>query len=132
MASINVRQVILEHLERVDALKRDGKTGGKGKSAAQNRHVSRAAAELDEQLHLVDFEAASQIVEKAERGEEVVNIAEELTTVTAEIERLESFKDKIAQKKRPELTRLSSRHASLLAAQLYFDAPLQVRKAPLF
>ncbi|KAI7160250.1 hypothetical protein KC349_g3604 [Hortaea werneckii] len=119
---MNVRQVILDHLGRVDALKRDGKTGGKGKSAAQNRHISRAAAELDERLHLVDFEVASQIVEEAEKDEKAVDIAKELITVTAEIERLETFKGRIALKKKPEFTRLSSRHASLLAAQLYIDA----------
>ncbi|KAI7338309.1 hypothetical protein KC315_g1839 [Hortaea werneckii] len=120
--AMGVRQVILDHLGRVDALKREGKTGGKGKSAVQDRHISRAAAELDERLHLVNFEVVSQIVEQAEKGEKAVDIAKELTTITAEIERLESFKGRIAQKKKPELTRLSSRHASLLAAQLYFDA----------
>ncbi|GAB1730617.1 hypothetical protein NU195Hw_g8576t1 [Hortaea werneckii] len=119
---MNVRQVILDHLGRVDALRRDGKTGGKGKLAAQNRHISRAAAEVDERLHLVDFEVVSQIVGQAEKGEQVVNVTKELTTVTAEIERLQTFKGRIAQKKKPELTRLSSRHASLLAARLYFDA----------
>ncbi|KAI7282493.1 hypothetical protein KC345_g3485 [Hortaea werneckii] len=119
---MNVRQVILDHLGRVDALRRDGKTEGKGKTAAQNRHISRAAAELDKRLHLVDFEVVSQIVEQAEKGKEVVNIAEELTKVATEIRRLETFKGRIAHKKKPELTRLSSRHASLLAAQLYFDA----------
>ncbi|KAI7211984.1 hypothetical protein KC333_g7366 [Hortaea werneckii] len=119
---MNVRQVILDHLGRVDALKREGKTGGKGKSAAQNRHISRAAAELDERLHLVDFELASQIVEKAEKGKQVVDIAKELSTVTTAIEKLESFKGRIALKKKPELTKLLSRHASLLAAQTYFDA----------
>ncbi|KAI7552674.1 hypothetical protein KC331_g1726 [Hortaea werneckii] len=119
---MNVRQVILDHLRRVDALKRDGKTGGKGKSAAQNRHISRAAAKLDERLHLVDFEVVSRITGQAEKGEKAVDIAKELTTVTAEIERLETFKGRIALKKKPELTRLSSRHASLLAAQLYIDA----------
>ncbi|KAI6996995.1 hypothetical protein KC332_g706 [Hortaea werneckii] len=122
MASMNVRKVIIDHLGRVDALKRDGKTGGKGKAAAQNRNISRAAAELDERLHLADFEVVSQIAEAAEKGEQEVDIAKELTTVTAEIEKLESFKGRIAQKKKPELTRLFSRHASLYAAQLYFDA----------
>lgn len=119
---MNVRKVILDHLGRVGALKREGKTGAKGKTAAQNRHLSRAATELEGQLHLVDFEVASQIVKQAEKGEQVVDIAKELTTLTADIERLETFKGRIAQKKKPELTRLSSRHASLLAAQLYFDA----------
>ncbi|KAI7204851.1 hypothetical protein KC316_g854 [Hortaea werneckii] len=119
---MNVRQVILDHLGHVDALKREGKTGGKGKTAAQNRHISRAAAELDERLHLADFEVVNQIVGQAEKGEKAVDIAKELTTVTAEIERLETFKGRIALKKKPELTRLSSRHASLLAAQLYIDA----------
>lgn len=121
-AAMNVGQVILDHLGRVDALKREGKTGGKGKSAAQNRQVSRAAAELDERLHLVDFEVVSQIVEQAEKGEQAVDIAKELTTVTTEIERLETFKGRIALKKKPELTKLLSRHASLLAAQTHFDA----------
>ncbi|KAI7235662.1 hypothetical protein KC330_g4117 [Hortaea werneckii] len=119
---MNVRQIILDHLGRIDALKREGKTGGKGKTAAQNRHISRAAAELDERLHLVDFEVVNQIVGQAEKGEKAVDIAKELTTVTADIERLETFKGRIALKKKPELTRLSSRHASLLAAQLYIDA----------
>ncbi|KAI6915078.1 hypothetical protein KC318_g388 [Hortaea werneckii] len=121
-AAMTVRQVILDHLGRVDALKREGKTGGKGKAAAQNRHISRAAAELDERLHLVDFEVVSQIVGQAEKGEKAVDITKELATVTAEIERLESFKGKIALKKKPELTKLLSRHASLLAAQTHFDA----------
>ncbi|KAI6799035.1 hypothetical protein KC361_g3116 [Hortaea werneckii] len=122
MASTNVRKVIIDHLGRVDTLKRDGKTGGKGKTAAQNRSISRAAAELDERLHLVDFEVVSQIVEAGEKGDQAVDIAKELTTVIAKIEKLESFKGRIAQKKKPEITRLSSRHASLLAAQFYFDA----------
>ncbi|KAI7081157.1 hypothetical protein KC340_g352 [Hortaea werneckii] len=120
--AMNVRQVVLDHLGRVDALKREGKIGGKGKTAAQNRHISRAAAELDGRLHLVDFEVVSQFVGQIEKDEQAVDTAKELTTVTAEIERLETFKGRIAQKKKPELTRLSSRHASLLAAQLYFDA----------
>ncbi|KAI7265671.1 hypothetical protein KC343_g791 [Hortaea werneckii] len=119
---MNVRQIILDHLKRVDTLRRDGKTGGKGKLAAQNRHISRAAGELDERLHLVNFEVVSQTVERAEKGEQVVNIAKELTEVATEIERLQTFKGRIAQKKKPELTRLSSRHATLLAARLYFDA----------